>query len=73
MRLQTDAGEVSTVLGWLIIQKIRMEKVVGFGGHVQERHNFLSMLYMCYKQFDKRFAIVHGKRFQRNPVLRLRY
>ena len=24
--------------------------------------NFLSMLYMCYKELDKRFAIVHGKR-----------
>ena len=24
--------------------------------------NFLSMLYMCYKELDKRFAVVHGKR-----------
>lgn len=24
--------------------------------------NFLSTLYMCYKELDKRFAIVHGKR-----------
>ena len=24
--------------------------------------NFLSMLYMCYKELDKRFAIVHGKK-----------
>lgn len=24
--------------------------------------NFLSMLYMCYKELDKRFAIVHGNR-----------
>lgn len=24
--------------------------------------NFLSMLYMCYKELDKRFAFVHGKR-----------
>lgn len=24
--------------------------------------NFLSMLYMCYKELDKRFAVVHGRR-----------
>ena len=24
--------------------------------------NFLSTLYMCYKELDKRFAVVHGKR-----------
>lgn len=24
--------------------------------------NFLSMLYMCYKELDKRFAVVHGKK-----------
>ena len=24
--------------------------------------NFLSMLYMCYKELDRRFAVVHGKR-----------
>ncbi len=24
--------------------------------------NFLSMLYMCYKELDKRFALVHGKK-----------
>ena len=24
--------------------------------------NFLSMLYMCYKELDKRFAVLHGKR-----------
>ncbi len=24
--------------------------------------NFLSMLYMCYNELDKRFAVVHGKR-----------
>ena len=24
--------------------------------------NFLSMLYMCYRELDKRFAVVHGKR-----------
>ncbi|MCM1334703.1 MAG: Fic family protein [Bacteroides sp.] len=24
--------------------------------------NFLSMLYMCYKELDKRFAVIHGKR-----------
>ena len=24
--------------------------------------NFLSMLYMCYKELDKRFAILHGKK-----------
>lgn len=23
---------------------------------------FLSMLYMCYKEMDKRFAVVHGKK-----------
>lgn len=25
-------------------------------------HNFLSNLYMCYKELDKRFAVLHGKR-----------
>lgn len=25
--------------------------------------NFLSTLYMCYKGLDKRFAVVHGKKF----------
>lgn len=25
-------------------------------------HNFLSTLYMCYKELDKRFAVLHGKR-----------
>ncbi len=25
-------------------------------------HNFLTMLYMCYKELDKRFAVVNGKR-----------
>ena len=24
--------------------------------------NFLSILYLCYKELDKRFAVVHGKR-----------
>ncbi len=24
--------------------------------------NFLSMLYMCYKELDKRFAVIHGKK-----------
>ncbi len=24
--------------------------------------NFLSTLYMCYKELDKRFAVVHGKK-----------
>ena len=24
--------------------------------------NFLSMLYMCYKELDKRFAVVNGKK-----------
>lgn len=24
--------------------------------------NFLSMLYMCYKELDKRFAVVHGRK-----------
>lgn len=24
--------------------------------------NFLTMLYMCYKELDKRFAVVNGKR-----------
>ena len=24
--------------------------------------NFLSMLYMCYKELDKRFAVVHGQK-----------
>ena len=28
--------------------------------------NFLSMLYMCYKELDKRFAVVHGKRITKS-------
>lgn len=28
--------------------------------------NFLSTLYMCYKELDKRFAIVHGKRITKS-------
>jgi len=27
--------------------------------------NFLSMLYMCYKELDKRFAVVHGKKISK--------
>lgn len=39
-----------------------------YGWHTNENdyfpfiNNFLSMLYMCYKELDKRFAILHGKR-----------
>ena len=32
--------------------------------------NFLSTLYMCYKELDQRFAVVHGKRSRRRPVWR---
>ncbi len=28
--------------------------------------NFLSTLYMCYKELDKRFAVVHGKRITKS-------
>lgn len=27
--------------------------------------NFLSMLYMCYKELDKRFAVVHGRKISK--------
>ena len=30
--------------------------------------NFLSTLYMCYKELDKRFAVVHGKRSPKRPA-----
>ena len=30
--------------------------------YVPFMENFLSMLYMCYKELDKRFAVVHGKK-----------
>lgn len=33
--------------------------------------NFLSTLYMCYKELDKRFAVVHGKRITKKRVLKL--
>ena len=28
--------------------------------------NFLSMLYMCYKELDRRFAVVHGKKITKS-------
>lgn len=34
--------------------------------------NFLSMLHMCYKELDKRFAVVHGKKSPKKPVLKRR-
>ena len=30
--------------------------------------NFLSTLYMCYKELDKRFAVVHGKRITKKAA-----
>lgn len=32
--------------------------------------NFLSMLYMCYKELDKRFAVVNGKRITKQERIR---
>ena len=34
----------------------------GNNDYVPFIENFLSMLYMCYKELDKRFAVVHGKK-----------
>ena len=31
--------------------------------------NFLSTLYMCYKELDKRFAVVHGKKITKKGLM----
>ena len=44
----------------------------GLGGKREQLlsiiENFLSMLYMCYKELDKRFAVVHGKKITKKRV-----
>lgn len=35
--------------------------------------NFLSMFYMCYKELDKRFAVVNGKKITKRDVWRQPY
>lgn len=37
-------------------------KSVAIAPSLLQMENFLSTLYMCYKELDKRFAVVHGKK-----------
>lgn len=38
------------------------EMLMAIAGYFPFIENFLSTLYMCYKELDKRFAVVHGKK-----------
>ena len=44
------------------LQQSSQDWETGGNTYVPFMENFLSTLYMCYKELDKRFAVVHGKK-----------